>query len=81
VKVQLHIEGEFPDCASLVDDLRADSVNVMELDLAFESAFDITIPDEEFQKICTVADAVKYVEFAKKRQSSKKQTHPPAKRR
>ena len=48
--------------ASFVDDLGADSLDTVELVMAFEEAFDIEIPDEEAEKIKTVQDAVSYIE-------------------
>ena len=44
--------------ASFVDDLEADSLDVVELMMALEEEFDIEIPDEEAEKISTVNDAV-----------------------
>jgi len=48
--------------ASFVDDLGADSLAVVELVMAFEKEFGISIPDEDAEKIRTVGDAVKYIE-------------------
>ncbi len=48
--------------ASFVDDLGADSLAVVELVMAFEKEFGISIPDEDAEKIKTVGDAVKYLE-------------------
>jgi acyl carrier protein len=45
-----------------VDDLKADSLDVVELVMEFEDEFKITIPDEDYEKIKTVGDAVKYIE-------------------
>jgi len=47
--------------ASFVDDLGADSLDTVELVMAFEEAFDIEIPDEDAEKIRTVQDAVDYI--------------------
>ena len=47
--------------ASFVDDLGADSLDTVELVMAFEEEFDIQIPDEEAEKILTVQNAVDYV--------------------
>jgi len=55
-------EGEVTPTASFVDDLGADSLDTVELVMAFEEAFEIEIPDEEAEKIRTVQDAVIYVE-------------------
>ena len=50
-----------PD-ASFVDDLGADSLDTVELVMAFEEAFGIEIPDEDAEKIQQVKDAVTYIE-------------------
>jgi acyl carrier protein len=54
-------EGEVTPSASFVDDLGADSLDTVELVMAFEEAFDIEIPDEDAEKIRTVSDAVDYI--------------------
>jgi acyl carrier protein len=48
--------------ASFIDDLGADSLDVVELIMAFEEEFDIEIPDEDAESIQTVQDAVDYIE-------------------
>ena len=53
--------AEVTDDATFVDDLGADSLDTVELIMAFEEAFDLEIPDEEAEKITTVGDAVKYL--------------------
>jgi len=55
-------EAEVTPTASFVDDLGADSLDVVELVMAFEEAFGIEIPDEDAEKIATVKDAVAYIE-------------------
>jgi acyl carrier protein len=55
-------EAEVTPTASFVDDLGADSLDVVELVMAFEEAFGIEIPDEDAEKIATVKDAVVYIE-------------------
>lgn len=50
-----------PD-ASFVDDLGADSLDTVELIMAFEEEFGIDIPDEDAEKMRTVGDAVSYIE-------------------
>jgi acyl carrier protein len=47
--------------ASFVDDLGADSLDLVELIMAMEEEFDIEIPDEEAEKIRTVQDAIDYI--------------------
>ena len=54
-------EAEVTANASFVDDLGADSLDRVELVMAFEEAFDIEIPDGEAEKINTVQDAVQYI--------------------
>ncbi len=55
-------EGEVTNNASFVDDLGADSLDTVELVMAFEEAFDIEIPDEDAEKIKTVKDAIDYID-------------------
>ena len=50
------------DNANFIDDLGADSLDTVELVMAFEEEFGIEIPDEEAEKIQTVKDAVDYIE-------------------
>ena len=47
--------------ASFIEDLGADSLDIVELVMALEEEFDLEIPDEDAEKIKTVADAVKYI--------------------
>ena len=47
--------------ASFKDDLGADSLDIVELVMAVEEEFDIEFPDEDAEKIATVADAVNYI--------------------
>jgi acyl carrier protein len=54
-------EAEVTSNASFVDDLGADSLDTVELVMAFEEAFDIEIPDEDAEKIRTVQEAVDYI--------------------
>ena len=46
--------------SSFIDDLGADSLDIVELIMAFEEEFEVEIPDEKAEKIRTVADAVKW---------------------
>jgi acyl carrier protein len=55
-------EAEVTPNASFVDDLGADSLDTVELVMAFEEAFDIEIPDEDAEKIRTVHDAIDYIQ-------------------
>ncbi|HUU80058.1 MAG TPA: acyl carrier protein [Acidobacteriota bacterium] len=52
-----------PD-ASFVDDLGADSLDQVELIMAMEEEFDISIPDEDAEKIVTLKDAIEYIKRA-----------------
>ena len=47
--------------ASFIDDLGADSLDTVELVMAFEEKFDIEIPDEDAEKMRTVGDAIEYL--------------------
>jgi acyl carrier protein len=47
--------------ASFIDDLGADSLDIVELIMALEEEFDLEIPDEEAEKISTVGDVVEYI--------------------
>ena len=55
-------EDQITENASFVDDLGADSLDTVELVMALEEEFDCEIPDEEDEKITTVAQANAYVE-------------------
>ena len=55
-------EAEVTPSASFVDDLGADSLDTVELVMAYEEAFDIEIPDEDAEKIRTVKDAIDYID-------------------
>lgn len=62
VTEQLGVDaGEVTASASFVDDLGADSLDRVELVMAFEEQFDIEIPDEDAEKIRTVQDAIDYI--------------------
>jgi acyl carrier protein len=54
-------EEEVVETASFTEDLGADSLDVVELVMAFEDEFGIDIPDEEVGEIKTVGDAVEYI--------------------
>lgn len=54
-------ESEVTMEASFIDDLGADSLDIVELIMALEEEFDLEIPDKEAEKIATVGDAVDYI--------------------
>ncbi len=55
-------ESDVTPDASFTNDLGADSLDTVELIMEFEKEFDLTIPDEEAEKIATVGDAIDYLE-------------------
>ena len=55
-------EEEVTADASFVDDLGADSLDTVELVMAFEEEFSVEVPDEDAEKLQTVGDVVKYIE-------------------
>jgi acyl carrier protein len=55
-------EVKVADSASFIDDLGADSLDTVELVMAFEEEFGIEIPDDAAEKIVTVKDAVSFIE-------------------
>lgn len=69
VKIVIEHMGVYDDKvtpeASFLDDLGGDSLDVVELVMALEDEFGITIPDVDVEKIATVQDAISYVETAK----------------
>ncbi|AEE91337.1 MAG: acyl carrier protein [Tepidanaerobacter acetatoxydans] len=54
-------EDEVVPDASFIDDLGADSLDIVELIMAFEEEFDIEIPDEDAEKIKTVQNVIDYI--------------------
>ena len=62
VAKQLNIQDEIKPENSFVDDLGADSLDVVELVMAFEEEFSVDIPDDKAEGIKTVADAIKYIQ-------------------
>lgn len=59
---QLNVEeDDVVEDASFVDDLGADSLDIVELVMALEEEFGVSIPDEEAENIKTVGDAVRYI--------------------
>lgn len=60
---QLNVDpAEVKEESKFVEDLGADSLDVVELVMALEEKFDIEIPDADAEKIITVGDALKYIE-------------------
>ena len=55
-------EGKVTDSASFIDDLGADSLDTVELVMAFEEEFSCEIPDDAAEKILTVKDAIEFIE-------------------
>jgi acyl carrier protein len=55
-------EGEVTPQASFTNDLGADSLDTVELIMEFEKEFNISIPDDQAEKISTVGEAIKYIE-------------------
>ena len=55
-------ESKVAENSSFIDDLGADSLDQVELVMAFEEEFGIEIPDEDAEKIVNVSDAVKFIE-------------------
>lgn len=58
-------ESEVTPEASFQESLNADSLDIVELIMAFEESFDIEIPDDDAEKIRTVGDAVTYIKSKK----------------
>ncbi len=54
--------GQVVPEASFIDDLGADSLDIVELVMAFEEAIDLEIPDDEAEKLQTIQDAISYVD-------------------
>ena len=54
-------EGHITMKASFIDDLGADSLDIVELIMALEEEFDIEIPDSDAEKVVTVGDVVEYI--------------------
>ena len=63
---QLGVEAEkVTEDASFIDDLGADSLDIVELVMAFEEEFGVEIPDDAAEKISTVNDAIEYIDSHK----------------
>ena len=66
IEDQLHLTGvEITEDSSFKDDLGADSIDLVELVMAFEEEFNVEIPDDVAEKIKTVKDTVEYIDSAK----------------
>ena len=62
IEKELGVEREkLTDGASFIDDLGADSLDIVELVMEFEKEFNINIPDEDAEKLKTVGDAIGYL--------------------
>ena len=55
-------EDEIKTTSSFIEDLGADSLDIVELVMAFEEEFGVEIPDDAAEKISTVSDAIKYID-------------------
>jgi acyl carrier protein len=63
---QLAVESEkVTDTASFIDDLGADSLDIVELVMTMEEEFELDIPDEDAEKLKTVGDVVNYIKTKK----------------
>ena len=58
-------DAKVTENASFIDDLGADSLDIVELVMAFEEEFGVEIPDDAAEKISTVGDATKFIEETK----------------
>lgn len=60
---QLQIDSDMIDgCTKIMEDLGADSLDVVEMLMAIEESFGITVPDEDIEELITVSDVVAYIE-------------------
>ena len=59
-------EAQVEENAAFVEDLGADSLDIVELVMALEEAFDLDVPDEEAEKLKTVKDVIDYIKSKKK---------------
>ena len=55
-------ESKVTENASFIDDLGADSLDTVELVMAFEEEFSVEVPDEDAEKLQTVGDVIRYIE-------------------
>jgi acyl carrier protein len=62
VSEQLSVsEDEISQDSNFIDDLQADSLDLVELGMKFEEEFGVTIPDEDYETMKTVGDAIEYI--------------------
>ena len=74
VSEQMGVEkGELTMDTSFVNDLNADSLDTVELVMEFEDEFELSIPDEEAEKIQTIGQAVAYIAKAQTEKAEKKE--------
>jgi len=59
---QLGVKEQVTPQASFIEDLGADSLDIVELVMAFEEEFGVEVPDEDAEKLQTVGDVIKYIE-------------------
>ncbi len=52
--------------SAFIDDLKADSLDIVEMVMEFEDEFGVSVPDEDYEKIRTVGDAIDYIEQRQK---------------
>ena len=63
ISEQMNVDkGQITPETTFINDLGADSLDTVELVMQFEDAFNLSIPDEEAEKIQAVGDAIKYIE-------------------
>ena len=63
IEKELGVEREkLTNDASFIDDLGADSLDIVELVMAFEEEFSVEVPDEDAEKLQTVGDVIKYIQ-------------------
>ena len=64
--------------ASFIEDLGADSLDIVELVMAFEEEFSVEVPDEDAEKLQTVGDVIKYIEERAKKEGGTGGSAPPS---
>ena len=71
-------EAQVDLSASFVDDLGADSLDIVELVMAFEEEFSVEVPDEDAEKLQTVGDVIKYIDERAKKEGGAGASAPSA---